>query len=148
MLRLSKLGPGREAYYLQAVGIEPPGRWIGRGPGQADLAPLVEADDLTALLAGRGPATGEVLGSACNRVRVHGFDLTFAAPKSVSLLQGLADEPVAEAVSLGIERQSLLRSITWRTERSVCAGAMEQSEQSTRWTACSAQSSYTGRVGR
>ena len=89
MLRLSKLGPGREAYYLQAVGLSSHQvDGSGVAPGQADLAPLVEADDLTALLAGRDPATGEVLGSARNRVRVHGFDLTFAAPKSVSLLQG------------------------------------------------------------
>ena len=31
VLRLSKLGPGREGYYLQAVGLEPPGRVDGKG---------------------------------------------------------------------------------------------------------------------
>ena len=41
----------------------------------------MEADDLTSLLSGQDPATEEVLGSARNRVRVHGFDLIFAAPK-------------------------------------------------------------------
>jgi hypothetical protein len=37
VLRLSKLGPGREAYYLQAVGVEPPGHWIGHGSEQVGL---------------------------------------------------------------------------------------------------------------
>lgn len=79
MLRLCKLGPGGEGYYLQAVGIEPPGQWIGHGPELAGLARQVAPEDLTALLGGRDPRTGEVLGSARNRVRVSGFDLTFAA---------------------------------------------------------------------
>jgi hypothetical protein len=79
VLRLCKLGPGREAYYLQAVGIEPPGQWIGRGPEQVGLTRQVAPEDLTALLGGREPRTGEALGSARNRVRVSGFDLTFAA---------------------------------------------------------------------
>ena len=69
------------AYYLQAVSLEPPGRRVGRGPGQARLSPVVEADDLTSLLSRQDPATEEVLGIAANRVRVHGFDLIFAAPK-------------------------------------------------------------------
>ena len=100
MLRLSKLGPGREGYYLQAVAIESPGQWMGHGTEQAGLTSEVGAQELSALLAGRDPISGEVLGSARNRVRVTGFDLTFAAPKSVSLLQGLAEEPVADAVTL------------------------------------------------
>jgi conjugative relaxase-like TrwC/TraI family protein len=80
VLRLSKLGPGREAYYLQAVGLEPPGEWLGRGPQTAGLAGKVGAPELTALLSGRDPRSGEVLGARRNRVRVNGFDLTFAAP--------------------------------------------------------------------
>ncbi len=80
MLRLSKLGPGRERYYLQSVGLEPPGEWLGRGPRSAGLAGEVGAPELTALLNGRDPRSGEVLGTARSRVRVTGFDLTFAAP--------------------------------------------------------------------
>jgi conjugative relaxase-like TrwC/TraI family protein len=101
VLRLAKLGPGREAYYLQAVGLEPPGEWLGRGPGSAGLAGEVGAPELTALLSGRDPRSGEVLGAGRSRVRVSGFDLTFAAPKSVSVLYGLADRPVSEAVAEG-----------------------------------------------
>lgn len=80
MLRLAKLGPGREAYYLQTVGIEPPGEWLGQGTKQAGLSGEVGEEELAAFLAGRDPASGEVLGSARHRVRVAGFDLTFAAP--------------------------------------------------------------------
>ncbi len=98
MLRLSKLGPGREGYYLQAVGLESPGQWLGRGPASAGLAGEVGATELTAFLSGRDPRSGEVLGASRDRVKVTGFDLTFAAPKSVSILYGLADQPVADAV--------------------------------------------------
>ena len=101
MLRLSKLGPGREGYYLQAVGLEPPGEWLGRGPEAVGLAGDVGAAELTAFLSGRDPYSGEVLGSGRNRVRVTGFDLTFAAPKSVSVLYGLSEQPVSDAVSEG-----------------------------------------------
>jgi conjugative relaxase-like TrwC/TraI family protein len=99
VLRLSKLGPGREGYYLQTVGIEPPGHWIGHGSEQAGLGSEVGRDELSALLGGRDPNSGEVLGTGRSRVRVTGFDMTFAAPKSVSLLCGIADEDVAGEVS-------------------------------------------------
>jgi hypothetical protein len=79
VLRLAKLGPGREAYYLQAVGLEPPGQWLGRGPASAGLAGEVGAAELTAFLSGRDPLSGEVLGAGRNQVRVTGFDMTFAA---------------------------------------------------------------------
>lgn len=80
-MRLAKLGLGREAYYLQTVGIEPPGQWLGQGTEQAGLIGEVGGDELAALLAGRDPVSGEVLGTGRSRVRVAGFDLTFAAAK-------------------------------------------------------------------
>jgi hypothetical protein len=101
MLRLSKLGPGRESYYLQTVGIEPAGEWMGHGSGQAGLGSQVGAQELSALLSGRDPFSGEVLGSGRNRVTVTGFDMTFAAPKSVSVLYGLGDQSVSDAVAEG-----------------------------------------------
>lgn len=101
VLRIAKLGPGRESYYLQTVGPEPAGEWLGQGPVGSGLTGHVEGDALSALLSGVDPATGAVLGTARDRVKVAGFDLTFAAPKSVSILNGLAEEPVAEQVSAG-----------------------------------------------
>jgi conjugative relaxase-like TrwC/TraI family protein len=101
VLRLSKLGPGREGYYLQSVGLEPPGEWLGRGPASAGLGGEVGAAELTAFLSGRDPYSGEVLGTGRSRVKVTAFDLTFAAPKSVSILYGLAEQPVSDAVADG-----------------------------------------------
>lgn len=101
MLRLSKLGAGREEYYLQAVGLEPPGEWLGRGPQAAGLVGPVGGAELTALMSGRDPRSGQMLGTARNRVRVTGFDLTLAAPKSVSVLHGLADPAVSDEVARG-----------------------------------------------
>jgi conjugative relaxase-like TrwC/TraI family protein len=130
VLRIAKLGPGREQYYLQAVGLEPPGEWLGRGPESAGLVGPVGGAELTALLSGRDPRSDQVLGSARNRVRVTGFDLTLAAPKSVSLLGGIADEPVAEAVYEGhraaveaamgyVEERALGVRRSYGTERTV-----------------------------
>jgi hypothetical protein len=48
-VRLSKLGLGGESYYLQTVGIEPPGHWMGKGTEQAGLPSQVEAQELSAL---------------------------------------------------------------------------------------------------
>ena len=99
MLRIAKLGAGGEVYYLQSVGPEPPGTWLGNGPKAAGLVGEVGRPELEALLAGRDPQSGEILGSARHRVKVTGFDLTFAAPKSVSILQALSDPPISEAVA-------------------------------------------------
>jgi conjugative relaxase-like TrwC/TraI family protein len=118
VLRLSKLGPGRESYYLQSVGIEPPGHWIGKATEQAGLGSEVGAQELSALLSGRDPFSGEVLGSARNRVTVAGFDLTFAAPKSVSLLQGIAEEPVAQSVLEG-HRAAVTAAVSYVENRAL-----------------------------
>jgi conjugative relaxase-like TrwC/TraI family protein len=118
VLRLSKLGPGREGYYLQAVGLEPRGQWVGRGPATAGLVGDVGAPELTALMSGRDPHTEEVLGSARHRVRVTGFDLTFAAPKSVSVLYGLADGPVSDQVAEG-HRAAVSAAISYVEDRAL-----------------------------
>src|ERR1700683_5244141 len=98
LLRIAKLGPGREAYYLKTVGIEPPGHWIGHGSEQAGLGSEGGRGELSALFGGGAPNAGEVLVTGRSRVQVTGCDMTFAAPKSVSLLCGIADEYVADEV--------------------------------------------------
>src|SRR5262245_46957014 len=104
MLSVWKLGHGQEAYYLEAVaqgiedyytGGEAPGRWIASGGKALGLVGEVEADDLHAVLSGRDPSTGTRLGQAH---RVPGFDLTFRAPKSVSVLFGLGDAGLSRQV--------------------------------------------------
>jgi conjugative relaxase-like TrwC/TraI family protein len=107
MLSVSKIGAGQEAYYLDAVaqGVEDyylghgeaPGRWTGSASGLLGLAGQVNAEDLRAVLEGREPRDGLRLIQA-RKDRVPGFDLTFSAPKSVSVLYGLGDPDVVRAV--------------------------------------------------
>jgi conjugative relaxase-like TrwC/TraI family protein len=108
VLSIGKLGRGAEGYYLQAVasGVEDyylgsgeaPGRWIGAGSARLGLSGVVAADDLRAVLDGRDPATGRSLIVARRPDRLPGLDLTFSAPKSVSLLFALSDEKTSLAV--------------------------------------------------
>jgi conjugative relaxase-like TrwC/TraI family protein len=107
VLRVAKVRSGGHAYYLEVAGgatgtgIEVPGRWMGTGAPPMSLSGVVTAGPLAAVLSGEHPGTGEVLGTARARVRVAGFDLTFAAPKSVSVLHALGDPDVVDAVAAG-----------------------------------------------
>jgi conjugative relaxase-like TrwC/TraI family protein len=126
MLRIAKLHLGGEDYYLEvsaprrgAEGLEAPGEWAGRGSESFGLIGEVSAPRLSAMLAGdarfisageRGPLVrageeglpvqrSESLGSGRSRVKVAAFDLTFAAPKSVSILFALGGKEVAGQVA-------------------------------------------------
>jgi conjugative relaxase-like TrwC/TraI family protein len=109
MLSIGKLGHGQADYYLQAIGQgiedyyagqgEAPGRWLGDGAGELELAGEVDAAALRAVLNGNRPdGSGPLTRSGQRANRVPGFDLTFSAPKSVSLLYGLGDPDVSRAV--------------------------------------------------
>jgi Ti-type conjugative transfer relaxase TraA len=107
VLSIGKIKLSGESYYLDAVadGVdeyyrglgEAPGRWVGSASHDLDLDGEVEASDLHAIWAGENPTTGDRLGRFPNR-EVAGFDLTFRAPKSVSLLAGLGDPDTAKVV--------------------------------------------------
>jgi conjugative relaxase-like TrwC/TraI family protein len=110
-LSLARVGRGGHLYYLRAASpdgpgarAEPPGWWLGRGSAALGLEGRVEAADLAGVLAGVDPLTGEVLNPAAGRVRVVAFDLTFAAPKSASVLFGLGPPAVADQVEAGHRR--------------------------------------------
>jgi conjugative relaxase-like TrwC/TraI family protein len=103
VLRIAKVRPGGHAYYLEVAagtgtGIEAPGRWLGSGARSLGLGGGVDGDALGALLRGDDPQTAQRLGRFHHRVTVAAFDLTFSAPKSVSLLHALGPPQVAEAV--------------------------------------------------
>ena len=79
---------GIEDYY--AGRGEAQGRWIGAGSAAEDLDGEVGAEELARLFDARHPRSGDSLGVPY-RVRdgvdrVSGWDLTFSAPKSVSVL--------------------------------------------------------------
>lgn len=87
-------GPGR--YYLD--GDEPPGRWLGRGADALGLIGKVDDDDFLALMDGRDPLSGELLGTSHHERTVRGFDVTCSAPKSVSVLFAIGDDHVRNEV--------------------------------------------------
>ncbi|HVE45895.1 MAG TPA: MobF family relaxase [Acidimicrobiales bacterium] len=89
-------------HYLAQDGPEAEGVWLGRQATELGLDGAVATGDLEALLSGRHPATGVQLGTALvDRVgpkgklirAVAGFDATFSAPKSVSILWALTGDP-------------------------------------------------------
>jgi len=103
VLSIGKLAVGQQEYYLRSVadGVEEyylgsgeaPARWLGRGAQRLQLSGDVTAEALGAVLEGKDPATGLSLW-ATSRARLPGWDLTFSAPKSVSLLYALGPESV------------------------------------------------------
>jgi conjugative relaxase-like TrwC/TraI family protein len=117
MLTIGKLGIGQENYYLDKVADgaedyysgegEAEGRWIGDAAEELGLVGEVGPDQLKAMLTGRNPAEGEPLvGTRGVPVKgaVPGFDLTFSAPKSVSLLWALGGVETGAEVSRAHDR--------------------------------------------
>ena len=114
MLSVAKVRRGRETYYLESTRaaapdrpglVEPDGVWWGilaEGLGLADRT--VDAANLTMLLAGVDPTSGEALDPRHGRVTVAAFDCTFAAPKSVSVLHALGGPETVEQVRASHER--------------------------------------------
>ncbi len=93
---LEQVAQGREDYY--AVEGEAPGRWGGRGGHALGLGGPVADEGLARLLQARDPSSGEELRRPMREGAVAGFDLTFRAPKSVSILWGAGEAEVAREV--------------------------------------------------
>jgi conjugative relaxase-like TrwC/TraI family protein len=79
----------REDYYLQ--GGEPPGVWWGSGAAALNLRGTVEPEALRQLLQGFGPDGSVLTQNAGHPRRQCGWDLSFSAPKTVSVLWSQAD---------------------------------------------------------
>jgi conjugative relaxase-like TrwC/TraI family protein len=87
-------GLATEDYYLE--GGEPPGRWLGKGAERLGLVGQVDPDDLSQVFRGYAPGTGDPLVQhQAGKTRQPGWDLTFSAPKTVSVMW--ASLPAGEA---------------------------------------------------
>lgn len=116
MLSIGKLGVGQENYYLEKVAEgaedyysgegEAAGQWMGDAAAELGLSGEIDPKQLTAMLTGKSPATGEPLGLRVvgGRGPVPGFDLTFSAPKSVSLTWALGGSGAAAEVAQAHQR--------------------------------------------
>lgn len=118
MLSIGKISGGREHYYTneiastredyytaQKLTFEPAGVWIGKGSDRLGIGgQLVTKDELRELLRGYTPDgktalvqnAGKFDGS--ERDRMPGFDLTFSAPKSVSICWAIGNEEVKKGI--------------------------------------------------
>jgi conjugative relaxase-like TrwC/TraI family protein len=76
----------------------PPGRWWGRATYRLSLSGEIDPDAFLEVMAGRDPTTGEELGRRFGEGSVRGYDATFSAPKSVSVLFAVGDDQMRDQV--------------------------------------------------
>lgn len=110
MLSVTALGAqghayySEENYYTKTDGAEAPSEWFGKGAEALGLKGSVSGETFDHLLAGQLPG-GEQLGRMVNGELKHrpGYDLTFSAPKSVSILiEAFGDKAVLQAYERSI----------------------------------------------
>jgi conjugative relaxase-like TrwC/TraI family protein len=98
-------GVGRDGadYYLSDPARElpepVPGHWTGAAAAALGLERAPHPEEFRRLLRGHQPRTGQPMGSG--RASLAAFDLTFSAPKSVSVLFALGGEEAARRVVEG-----------------------------------------------
>lgn len=106
-------GPGRGPvdYYLDPD--EPPGRWWGNGRHALGLDGTVTGDELRSLLEGEHPGLGVRLGRSFGEKSARGFDATFSAPKSVSVLWALTPDAWVRAEVLAAHDTAVDAALGW-----------------------------------
>ncbi len=106
MLSIGKIALGQHRYYEQQVAQgqddyytgrgEAPGEWVGAGAQALGLTGRVGTGQFNALIAGNDPRDPAArLRSSAHDPKVAAFDLTFTAPKSLSVLFAVAPEEVS-----------------------------------------------------
>lgn len=104
---------GREDYYLE--GGEPPGKWLGRGAAELGLSGTVEAEAFRNLLSGYSSEKKPLIQNAGAENHQPGWDLTFSAPKSVSVLWAISDEETRKEIQRAHD-QAVARSLSYIEE--------------------------------
>jgi conjugative relaxase-like TrwC/TraI family protein len=95
---LEVVANSRDDYYTGRG--EAPGVWLGGGTSALGLSGRVDPEDYLSVMYGRRPdAEGRVLEHASSR-KTLGWDLTFNAPKGLSLLWAVGDPDVGQAIRL------------------------------------------------
>lgn len=127
VLSIAKLRVGQEAYQLSGVAQslddyytgagEAAGRWLGAGAERLGLSGEVAADDLRAVLAGLAPGSGGLTPDGAT-VRTHarrvpGFDVTLKAPKSVSVLYAVSDDPRVQGTIIEAGEAAVRETLSW-----------------------------------
>ena len=92
-----------EDYYAQGSEATT-SRWLGSAAGALGLSGRVEREDHLKTLQGFDPRTGEALVQKAGENRRYAIDLTFSAPKSVSIAWAVGDEDVRKGVEAAQDR--------------------------------------------
>lgn len=105
MLSIRHMTLGSEDYYLNLAtedyylnGGEPPGLWLGEGAAALDLGETVTREQLRKLMLGFSPEDEGLVQNAGKLRRQPGWDLTFSAPKSVSVVWAVASPEIRHAI--------------------------------------------------
>lgn len=113
MLSISKpIKAGHGEYYLSLAatddyytsGTEPPGYWLGRGAELLGLHGQLEREHFRNLLCGLAPDGQRKLVRNADVERRAGWDLTWSAPKSVSVAWSQADPETRERIEQCLRR--------------------------------------------
>ncbi|MCP5537726.1 MAG: relaxase domain-containing protein [Akkermansiaceae bacterium] len=103
MLSIGKMSVGQHAYYDELAkedyyleGGEPPGKWLGQGATALNLSGEIRSKEFSDLFAGE--LRGKRLVQQSESTRCAGWDLTFSAPKSVSVAWSQSDAATAQAI--------------------------------------------------
>ena len=107
----SGLGRGPVDYYLDPE--EPSGRWWGRGCEALGLGGPVSGADMRAVLEAQHSETGRRLGRRFGDASARGFDATFSAPKSVSVLWALTPDRWVRAEVLAAHDAAVDAALGW-----------------------------------
>src|SRR3954471_22339025 len=113
---VEQVAQGREDYY--AGEGETTGTWVGSGAASLALRGQVTEGGIGLLLDGRDPGSGVQLRRTVASGAVAGFDLTFRAPKSVSILFGIGDRELSE--TLRREHDAAVGEALAYVEREAC----------------------------
>ncbi len=92
-----------EDYYAQGSEATP-SRWVGSAAPELGLHGAVNRDDLLAILQGFDPRSGEALVQKAGVDRRYAFDLTFSAPKSVSIAWAVGNDEVKKGIEAAQDR--------------------------------------------
>ncbi len=106
-----KPGRGPVDYYLDPD--EQLGRWWGDGRVALGVSGEVTPEALRSVLEASHPVTGEALGRSFGESSVRGFDATFSAPKSVSVLWALTPDPWVRAEVLAAHDHAVEAAMAW-----------------------------------
>jgi conjugative relaxase-like TrwC/TraI family protein len=129
MLSIGKIALGQHRYYEQQVARgwddyyagrgEAPGEWVGRGADALGLGGRVSAEQFSALIAGLDPRDPKSrLRSSDHDPKVAALDLTFSAPKSVSVLAAVGPDGLAGEL-ISAHEQALRAALSYLEDSAV-----------------------------